>query len=59
MNTSRHPRWMRNSLIAAGIYNLVWGAFVILSPFAIFRFAEMELPRYPQVWQCVGMIVGV
>ena len=41
------------------IYNIVWGAVVILFPAALFRFAEMELLRYPQVWQCVGIIVGV
>jgi hypothetical protein len=46
-------------LVAAGIYNLAWGAAVIAFPSALFRFAGMELPRYPQIWQCVGMIVGV
>ena len=56
----RHdPRWMRPVLVAAGIYNLLWGAAIILVPSALFRFAEMDLPRYPQIWQCVGMIVGV
>ena len=51
--------WMRRVLIAAGIYNLAWGAAVIVFPDALFNFAEMEPPRYPQIWQCVGMIVGV
>jgi hypothetical protein len=50
---------MRNWLIAAGIYNLLWGAAVIAFPLAIFDFAGMEPPRYPMIWQCVGMIVGV
>jgi len=53
------PRWMRRWLIAAGIYNLLWGALVIAFPLAIFEFAGMEPPRYPMIWQCVGMIVGV
>lgn len=53
------PRWMRPVLIAAGIYNLLWGSLAIIFPLALFRFAEMPLPRYPQIWQCVGMIVGV
>jgi len=51
--------WMRWVLILAGIYNLVWGAAVILFPAALFQFAQLEPPRYPQIWQCVGMIVGV
>lgn len=53
------PRWARNWLIAAGVYNLVWGALVIAFPSWLFEFAAMEPPRYPQIWQCVGMIVGV
>ena len=50
---------MRAVLIAAGIYNLLWGSFVIVFPLALFEFAEIAVPRYPQIWQCVGMIVGV
>ena len=53
------PRYLRVSLLAAGVYNLVWGLAVILFPMAAFRMFDMELPRYPQIWQCVGMIVGV
>ncbi|MCA9123801.1 MAG: redoxin domain-containing protein [Planctomycetaceae bacterium] len=53
------PNWMRRVLLAAGLYNLLWGAAVIAFPSGIFQFAGMELPRYPQIWQCVGMIVGV
>lgn len=52
-------KWMRHVLLAAGLYNLLWGAAVIAFPSGLFQFAEMELPRYPQIWQCVGMIVGV
>ena len=52
-------RWMRNVLVMAGVYNLIWGALIILFPDMLFRWAGMELPRYPQIWQCVGMIVGV
>lgn len=58
-STDNSPTWMRLTLLAAGIYNLVWGAAVVLFPAALFHWAEMELPRYPQIWQCVGMIVGV
>jgi hypothetical protein len=25
----------------------------------LFHYADMEPPKYPQLWQCVGMIVGV
>ena len=47
-------------LIAAfGTYNIVWGAFAILAPTLPFTWAGMEPPRYPALWQCIGMIVGV
>lgn len=46
-------------LKAAAIYNVLWGAFVIFFPNFIFKTLNMDLPRYPEIWQCVGMIVGV
>lgn len=51
--------WMRYTLLLAGIYNLVWGALVVLFPLKWFELAGMEAPRYPELWQCIGMIVGV
>jgi len=50
---------MRVVLILAGIYNLVWGAWAIFFPNAAFDLAGMPQPNYPQLWQCIGMIVGV
>jgi hypothetical protein len=50
---------MRGVLLAAALYNVLWGALVVLFPFALFRVLAMELPNYPEIWQCVGMIVGV
>ncbi|GAB4550989.1 MAG: hypothetical protein Tsb0013_12930 [Phycisphaerales bacterium] len=56
----RAPAWTRKWLIAAGVYNIVWGAFVVLFPNALFTLTGVEpLPNYPQLWQCIGMIVGV
>lgn len=56
---SSGPAYMKSVLIAAGIYNLIWGGIVILFPGLAFNLVGIELPRYPQIWQCVGMIVGV
>jgi peroxiredoxin len=53
------PQWMKSVLLAAGIYNLAWGAFAVIFPNAIFTWLGMDLPNYPQLWQCIGMIVGV
>lgn len=53
------PRWAKRWLAAAAAYNLVWGAFIVLSPASLFAWHGMEAPRYQSIWQCVGMIVGV
>lgn len=53
------PPWMRYVLLAAGVYNLAWGIWVILWPEAAFDWLELPRPNYPQLWQCIGMIVGV
>lgn len=54
-----HPRWMTICLVAAGIYNLAWGGLTVLWADWLFTLTGMEPPRYPFIWQCVGMIVGV
>ena len=53
------PNWMRQVLKAAAVYNLVWGASVIIFPSMWFSWLGMSPPAYPEIWQCVGMIVGV
>ena len=53
------PRWMFTVLWLAGVYNLLWGLFAIVWPQALFDWAQMEPPRYLELWQCIGMIVGV
>ncbi|MCA9011484.1 MAG: hypothetical protein KDB01_17145 [Planctomycetaceae bacterium] len=51
---------MKLLLIMAAIYNIVWGAFAIVSPLTLFRWCGFNpLPLYPELWQCIGMIVGV
>ncbi|MGL6073681.1 MAG: alkyl hydroperoxide reductase [Fimbriiglobus sp.] len=57
------PRWMTWVLRAAGVYNLAWGLFVILLPSFSFAWSGLQKEGkpldYPQLWQCIGMIVGV
>jgi peroxiredoxin len=59
--TWKHPfaPWMRLTLVLAGFYNMLWGALVILFPYTLFEWCGMEAPNYPELWQCIGMIVGV
>lgn len=50
-------------LLLAGVYNLAWGTWVILFPSLSFAYSGLAIPdrplHYPQLWQCIGMIVGV
>ena len=50
---------MGRVLWAAGIYNLVWGSVAAAFPVESFRALGMVPPNYPELWQCIGMIVGV
>ena len=43
----------------AAFYNIFWGAWIVLFPLQIFQMTGMKPPLYPEIWQCVGMIVGV
>ena len=43
----------------AGVYNILWGIFVSLDPNWLFRFARMPEPNYPEIFACLGMVVGL
>jgi len=57
--TKGPPLWESRWLWAAGIYNLAWGALAIARPHLLFDLSGAERINYPEIWQCVGMIVGV
>jgi hypothetical protein len=44
---------------AAGVYNLAWGAYSALDPGWLFRFAGMPPQEYPEIFACLGMVVGL
>ena len=50
---------MSVTLRLAAIYNILWGCWVVCFPLSAFHWLWMPAPNYPQIWQCVGMIVGV
>ncbi len=59
MRSLTEPRWPSLVLRIAAIYNVLWGAWVILFPNHLFDWTGIDRPNYPGIWQCVGMIVGV
>ena len=59
MNSEKVPNWPSAVLRIAAVYNIIWGAWVILFPSHLFDLTGIEAPNYPEIWQCIGMIVGV
>lgn len=52
-------RLYRLLFILAGAYNLGFGAWAVLRPHSFFDLFHMEIPRYPAIWQCLGMVIGL
>lgn len=52
-------KFHRTVFIAAGLYNMGWGVFSVADPQWLFRFAGMPLQNHPQVFACLGMVVGL
>ena len=52
-------RLHRATFLAAGVYNLAWGALTVLDPQGLFRWADMEPMRHPAVFACLGMAIGL
>ena len=54
-------RWARGWLLAAGLYNLAWGAAVVAlpdMPLSLFG-VEPLAGTGRAIWQCLGMVIGV
>jgi hypothetical protein len=52
----------RTTFLAAGVYNIAWGIYSIdsiVDPQWLFTFAEMPLQNYPQIFACLGMVIGL
>ncbi len=52
-------RWHRAVFIAAGCYNIAWGIVAAVDPQWLFRFAGMPPQNYPEIFACLGMVVGL
>ncbi len=44
---------------AAAVYNVAWGAYAVLDPQWLFRFAGLPPMQHPQVFACLGMVIGL
>jgi hypothetical protein len=55
----KHRRFHQITFALAGAYNLAWGAYSMIDPQWLFRFAGMPPINYPDIFACLGMVVGV
>ncbi|HEX6674152.1 MAG TPA: hypothetical protein VF486_03890 [Actinomycetes bacterium] len=52
-------RLHRTAFLAAGLYNLGWGLYAVVEPQWLFRIARMPLANHPEVFACLGMVIGL
>jgi hypothetical protein len=52
-------RLHRVVFILAGLYNIGWGIYSAFDPQWLFRLAGMPLQNHPQVFACLGMVIGL
>jgi hypothetical protein len=52
-------RQHRITFILAGIYNMLWGLYAAYDPQWLFRSAGLPDGNYPQIFACLGMVVGL
>jgi hypothetical protein len=52
-------RLYRLTFAAAAVYNLAFGLWTALVPRSFFDLFALEPPRYPSIWACLGMVVGL
>ncbi len=55
----KHRKLHRATFIAAGIYNICWGAYAVLDPQWFFRLSGLAMSNSPQIFACLGMVLGL
>ena len=55
----RRRRFHRAVFVLAGAYNLGWGLFAAADPQWLFRFSGMPLSNHPEIYACLGMVLGL
>jgi len=52
-------RVYRFAFSAAAAYNIAFGLWAAIFPHAFFDVFALDPPRYPDIWACLGMVVGL
>ena len=59
MSRLKRTGYHRFTFFAAGVYNILWGLVSAVYPVWFFQLAGMQEPRYPEVFACLGMVIGL
>lgn len=59
MTHLRRRRLHVGTFVVAGFYNLAWGTLTALSPLWFFQSVGVEPPKYPEIFACLGMVIGL
>ena len=59
MMSDYSSRVYRLVFAAAAAYNILFGLWASLFPRAFFELFRLGTPRYPAIWACLGMVVGL
>ena len=52
-------KFHRVVFILAGVYNIAWGLYAVWDPQWLFRYAGLRPLNHPQIFTCLGMVVGL
>ena len=52
-------RFHRAVFVAAGVYNIAWGLYSVADPQWLFRYSGLPPQNHPQIFACLGMVVGL
>jgi hypothetical protein len=55
----RRRRFHRAIFCLAGAYNIGWGIYTICDPQWFFRFSRMAPDNHPEIFVCLGMVIGL
>lgn len=55
----KRRRLHRATFVAAGTYNIAWGCYAVLDPQWFFRLTGLPLSNSPQIFACLGMVLGL
>jgi hypothetical protein len=55
----KHQQAHRTVFLTAGAYNLLWGLYAIVDPQWFFRLTGLARSNTPQIFACLGMVLGL